>query len=39
MTEMSWFSAREIGPRTWAIDDCRQDVLYLVCGEERGTGS
>jgi hydroxyacylglutathione hydrolase len=35
MTETSWFSTREIGPDTWAIDDCRQDVIYLVCGEER----
>jgi hydroxyacylglutathione hydrolase len=34
VTETRWFSTREIGPRTWAVDDCRQDVLYLVCGEE-----
>ena len=35
MGEKSWFSTREIGPHTRAIDDCGQDVLYLVCGDER----
>jgi hydroxyacylglutathione hydrolase len=33
--EKSWFSTRKIGPHTWAIDDCGEDVLYLLCGDER----
>jgi hydroxyacylglutathione hydrolase len=36
VTETRWFSTREIGPRTWAIDDHGQDVIYLACGKERG---
>jgi hydroxyacylglutathione hydrolase len=36
VTAKTWFSTREIGPRTWAIDDCGQDVIYLACGDGRG---
>jgi hydroxyacylglutathione hydrolase len=35
VTETRWFSTRKIGPRTWAIDDCGRDVIYLACGEEQ----
>jgi len=31
----SWFETRQLDARTWAIDDRGQDLIYLVCGEER----
>lgn len=31
-----WFTTRQLDARTWAIDDRGQDLIYLVCGEERG---
>jgi glyoxylase-like metal-dependent hydrolase (beta-lactamase superfamily II) len=30
-----WFTTRQLDERTWAIDDRGQDLIYLVCGEER----
>ena len=30
-----WFRTRQLGPRTWVIDDRGQDLIYLACGEER----
>jgi glyoxylase-like metal-dependent hydrolase (beta-lactamase superfamily II) len=31
----AWFRTRQLDPRTWVIDDRSQDLIYLVCGEER----
>ena len=34
-TTTEWFKVRDLGNQIWAIDDHGQDVIYLVCGEER----
>jgi hydroxyacylglutathione hydrolase len=31
----SWFRTRQIDAQTWAIDDRGEDLIFLVCGEER----
>jgi glyoxylase-like metal-dependent hydrolase (beta-lactamase superfamily II) len=35
-TESSgWFTTKQLDTQTWVIDDRGQDLIYLVCGEER----
>jgi glyoxylase-like metal-dependent hydrolase (beta-lactamase superfamily II) len=35
LTTANWFTTRQLDAGTWAIDDRGEDLIYLVCGEER----
>jgi glyoxylase-like metal-dependent hydrolase (beta-lactamase superfamily II) len=35
LTRADWFTTRSVEHGVWAIDDHREDIIYLICGQER----